>query len=118
MDPILNHTMLQGSSLWLALIGACIGTYICRAVGVFFSKRIHPESEIFRWLSAVTYAMVAALTVRMILLPIGLLSTVPVWIRILVCLLSVAVMMSHSTRRLVPALLTGTLLMITYGVMG
>jgi branched-subunit amino acid transport protein len=117
MDAILNHTPLVGWSLWLALIGACVGTYLCRAVGVFFSKRIHPESEIFRWLSAVTYAMVAALTVRMILLPIGLLSTVPIWIRILICLLSVAVMMSKPSKRLVPALLTGTLLMISYGVM-
>jgi len=113
----LIHTALTGWSLWLALIGACIGTYVCRAIGVFFSKRINQDSEIFRWLAAVTYAMVAALTVRMVLMPIGLLSTVPVWIRILVCMLSIGVMISRPTRRLVPALLTGTLLMVSYGVM-
>ncbi|SNX29217.1 Branched-chain amino acid transport protein (AzlD) [Polynucleobacter meluiroseus] len=111
------HDMLQGWSLWLALIGACVGTYFCRAIGVFFSKRIDQNSEIFRWLAAVTYAMVAALTVRMILLPIGLLDTVPVWIRIGVSLLSVAVMISSPQRRLVPALCTGTLLLVSYGVM-
>ncbi len=110
------HTVLQGWGLWLALIGACIGTYICRAIGVMLSGRINQESEIFRWVAAMTYAMVAALTVRMILLPIGLLATVPLWIRLLICILSVGVMMSRPTRRLVPALLTGTLLMITYGV--
>jgi branched-subunit amino acid transport protein len=110
------HTVLQGWGLWLALIGACIGTYICRAIGVMLSGRINQESEIFRWVAAVTYAMVAALTVRMILLPIGLLATVPLWIRLLICILSVGVMMSRPTRRLVPALLTGTLLMVTYGV--
>ena len=110
------HAVLQGWGLWLALIGACIGTYICRAIGVMLSGRINQESEIFRWVAAMTYAMVAALTVRMILLPIGLLATVPLWIRLLICILSVGVMMSRPTRRLVPALLTGTLLMITYGV--
>ena len=110
------HTVLQGWGLWLALIGACIGTYICRAIGVMLSGRINQESEIFRWVAAMTYAMVGALTVRMILLPIGLLATVPLWIRLLICILSVGVMMSRPTRRLVPALLTGTLLMVTYGV--
>jgi branched-subunit amino acid transport protein len=99
-----------------ALLAAGVGTYACRAVGVKLSDHIHQESEIFRWLSAVTYAMVAALTVRMILLPIGLLATVPLWIRVAVCVLSLGVMVSKPTRRLVPALLTGTLLILLYGV--
>jgi branched-subunit amino acid transport protein len=107
---------LQGSGVWLALSAACIGTYICRAAGVKLSGHIHQDSEVFRWLSAVTYAMVAALTVRMILMPLGLLATVPVLLRVLICALSVAVMMSSPQRRLVPALLTGTLLMLAYGV--
>lgn len=109
-------TDLSHPLMW-ALVAACVGTYVCRAIGVKLSDHIHPESEIFRWLSAVTYAMVAALTVRMILLPIGLLATVPMWIRIAICALSVAVMVSKPTRRLVPALMTGTLLMLLYGVL-
>lgn len=111
------NASLSGWGLWFALLGATVGTYICRAIGVLLSNRINQDSEIFRWLAAVTYAMVAALTVRMVLMPIGLLATVPVWIRILICLLSIGVMVSKPTRRLVPALLTGTLLMLTYGVM-
>ena len=111
------NSALQGWGLWIALLGATIGTYFCRAIGVLLSNRINQESEIFRWLAAVTYAMVAALVVRMVLMPIGLLATVPVWIRIAICVLSIAVMVSRPTRRLVPALLTGTLLMLSYGVM-
>ena len=110
-------TNLAGSELelWIALIAACIGTYLCRALGVKLAGHIDQESEIFRWLSAVTYAMVAALTIRLILLPVGLLATVPLYVRILICVLSVLVMVSQPTRRLVPALLTGTLgLMISY----
>jgi hypothetical protein len=60
--------------------------------------------------------MVAALTVRMILMPLGLLATVPVLLRVLICALSLSVMVSSPQRRLVPALLTGTLLMLAYGV--
>lgn len=114
------HTManaLSGWGLWLALVGACLGTYFCRAIGVFLSNSINQDSEIFRWLAAVTYAMVAALTVRLIVMPLGLMSTVPLWIRITICALSVGVMVSKPTKRLVPALLTGTLLMVSYGVM-
>ncbi|BDX21065.1 MULTISPECIES: AzlD domain-containing protein [Polynucleobacter] len=111
------NTVLQGWGLWIALAGATIGTYVCRAIGVFLSKSINQDSEIFRWLAAVTYAMVAALTIRLILMPLGLLATVPVWIRLLICALSIGVMVSKPTRRLVPALLTGTILMVSYGVM-
>jgi hypothetical protein len=107
---------LQGWGTWLALSSACLGSYICRAAGVKLSGHINQDSEVFRWLSAVTYAMVAALTIRMILLPLGLLSTVPMLLRVLICALSLGVMLSSPQRRLVPALLTGTLLMLAYGV--
>lgn len=108
---------LQGWGVWIALASACIGTYLCRAIGVMLAGKINQESEVFRWLSAVTYAMVAALTVRLIVLPIGLLDTVPLWIRILICSLSIGIMLSKPQRRLVPALLIGTLLMVSYGLM-
>ena len=107
---------MQGWGVWLALSAACVGTYVCRAAGVKLSGHIHQDSEVFRWLSTVTYAMVAALTVRMILMPLGLLVTVPVLLRVVICALSLAVMVSSPQRRLVPALLTGTLLMLAYGV--
>jgi branched-subunit amino acid transport protein len=107
---------LQGWWVWIALASACIGTYLCRAIGVMLAGKINQDSEIFRWLSAVTYAMVAALTVRLIVLPLGLLDTVPLWIRILICVISVSIMLSKPQQRLVPALLIGTLLMVSYGV--
>ena len=112
----MTNTALQGWGLWLALAGACLGTYVCRAIGVMLSGRINQDSEIFRWLAAITYAMVATLTVRLILFPVGMMASVPPWIRILICLLSIGVMVSKPTKRLVPALLTGTLLMVSYGI--
>ena len=109
-------SILQGWQAWLALVAASIGTYLCRAIGVNLSGRVDQNSEFFRWLSAVTYAMVAALTIRLIFLPIGLLSTVPLYYRLGVCLLALAVMVSSPERRLVPALMIGTLVMVTIGV--
>ncbi|QWD18444.1 AzlD domain-containing protein [Polynucleobacter paneuropaeus] len=111
------HNMLSGWSLGAALIGACVGTYICRAIGVLLSSHIHQDSEIFRWLSAVTYAMVAALTIRLILLPVGLLETVPLWTRILICGLSLGLTLYRPGRLLTPALFLGTLLTILYGAL-
>jgi len=115
MDTMANA--LSGWGLWIALVGACLGTYFCRAIGVFLSSSINQDSEIFRWLAAVTYAMVASLTVRLIVMPLGLMATVPLWIRILICALSIGIMISKPSKRLVPALLAGTLLMVGYGVM-
>lgn len=106
---------LSGWGLWIALLGASFGTYICRAIGVLLSNKLNQDSEIFRWLAAVTYAMVAALTIRLIVMPLGLMATVPIWIRVLICVLAIGVMVSKPTKRLVPALLTGTLLMVGYG---
>lgn len=108
--------MIALDNMWWVLIAACLGTYICRAVGVKLSGHISTESEIFKWLSCVTYAMVAALTVRLIVMPTGLMATVPLWIRLMICMLALGVMVSKPTKRLVPALLTGTILMLIYGV--
>ena len=106
----------QGMWEWLALIAASIGTYACRAVGVMLSGRVSQDSEFFRWLSAVTYAMVAALTIRLIFLPVGMLSTVPLYLRLIICAIAVGVMLINPSRRLVPALLIGTLLMVAVGI--
>ena len=107
----------QDGFAWLALLAACLGTYICRAIGVALSGRVDQESEFFRWLSAVTYAMVACLTIRLIFMPVGLLSTVPIYLRALICLICLAIMISSPHKRLVPALLTGTVLITLVGIM-
>ena len=86
--------MFNDAGMWAALIAACLGTYLWRGLGVFLSGKISQDSEIFKWLSAVTYAMVAALTLRIILLPVGLLSTVPMYVRLTVSVLALIVMYS------------------------
>ncbi len=111
----LSH-LFNDAGMWAALIAACIGTYFWRGLGVFLSGKISQDSELFNWLSAVTYAMVAALTLRIILLPVGLLATVPMSVRIIVSVLAVLVMVSKKEKRMVPALLTGTIGLVLYGL--
>ena len=108
--------MFNDAGMWAALIAACLGTYLWRGLGVFLSGKISQDSEIFKWLSAVTYAMVAALTLRIILLPVGLLSTVPIYVRLIVSVLALIVMYSRPEKRMVPALLTGTLALVLYAL--
>ena len=108
--------MFNDAGMWAALIAACLGTYLWRGLGVFLSGKISQDSEIFKWLSAVTYAMVAALTLRIILLPVGLLSTVPMYVRLTVSVLALIVMYSKPGESMVPALLTGTLALVLYAL--
>ena len=108
--------MFNDAGMWAALIAACIGTYFWRGLGVYFSGKISQESELFKWLSAVTYAMVAALTVRIILLPVGLLATVPISIRLGVSIVAIIIMYSKPGERMIPALLVGTFGLVFYGL--
>ena len=80
------------------------------------SGKINQDSEFFRWLSAVTYALVAALVVRMILVPVGPLATVPIGWRVGFCAVSLLVMVVGVRRRPTLALFSGTLLMLIYGI--
>ena len=109
-------TMFNDAGMWAALIAACIGTYFWRGLGVYLSGKISQDSELFKWLSAVTYAMVAALTVRIILLPVGLLGTVPIYIRLAVSIVALIIMYSKPGERMVPALLVGTFSLVLYGL--
>ena len=56
----------------LALVLACAaGTYVWRGVGVWVAGRIDVESDWFRWLTCVAYAMLAGLVSRVVFLPVG-----------------------------------------------
>ncbi|MDG1382815.1 MAG: AzlD domain-containing protein, partial [Burkholderiaceae bacterium] len=55
----------------LTLVLASLATYACRALGVVLSSRVSNTGAVFQWVSCVTYAMIAALTSRMIFMPSG-----------------------------------------------
>lgn len=108
----MNET--QYTQAWITLILAVFGTYFCRSIGVVLSGRVNQDSEFFIWLTSVTYALVAAMAARMIILPVGLLATVPLFVRLLICLVSILIMVSGTKRKLGPALLGGILCLLFY----
>jgi branched-subunit amino acid transport protein len=74
--------MSDQDSLWLLVIAAVLATYLWRFLGTLFSRRIDPEGAVFQWVTCVSYAMLAGLISRMVLIPVGSLVEVPLWIRV------------------------------------
>ena len=93
----------------LGLTLAALGTYLWRFLGVSLSGRIHTDSEIFRWMSCVAYAMLAGLVARIILMPVGLLEEASLVTRICAVSLAAGVMLWRHPQfgGLVPALVLG-----------
>ena len=103
---------------WGMLLSAALGTYACRALGVALAGRIDANSLFFQWVSCVTYAMVAALTLRLLVFPLGLLATVPLWFRLAVGLLAMAWVWLRPQSSLLIPLGFGMLATAAYGVLG
>lgn len=94
---------------WLILGLAAAGTYAWRGLGVLLSGKLTQDSPWFRWITCVTYAMVAALVVRIIVLPVGLLTEIGLAQRLIATGLALVIMI-RLKNGLVPALVTGTVL--------
>lgn len=58
--------------LMVAICGAA--TYLWRGLGVIVSGQIRTDSAIFTWVGCVAWAMIAGLTMRILLLPSGVLA--------------------------------------------
>jgi len=56
---------------WLVVLTGAAVTYLPRALGVILSGRIDADSRLFDWIACVSYAILAALVARMIVLPSG-----------------------------------------------
>ena len=76
--------------LFVLTIACILATYFWRAMAVLFSGRLTIESEMFRWVECVAYAMVAGLMVRIVLLPSGVLAASPLFDRIAGCFIALA----------------------------
>ena len=114
MEALFN---LPKESVWWAwsiLLFAALGTYAWRGLGVMLSGKIKQNSPLFGWITCVTYAMVAALVVRIIVLPVGVLSETAMAYRLLATGAALAIMIGKKNG-LVPAISVGTLLMIMLG---
>jgi len=73
---------MNNESLWLIVLGCFAATFFWRLLGTIVVKKIDPDGAVFEWVSCVSYAMVAGLIFRMILMPESELANVPLLIRL------------------------------------
>jgi branched-subunit amino acid transport protein len=102
----------------ILLSAAALGTYACRALGVALAGRIDASSLFFQWVSCVTYAMVAALTLRLLVFPQGLLASMPLGLRMLIGGCAMAFVWLRPQSSLLIPLGIGILLTAAYGQWG
>ena len=103
--------MSEAALPWAMLAAAAAATYVWRGLGVLLSGNIDPASPVFEWIGAVTYALLAGLVARMIVLPLGPLQEVGLWVRLAAVAVGAAVFFS-TRKNLLLALGSGTLVLI------
>ncbi len=74
----------------MILAGTAV-TYLWRFLAVVAVTRIDAESDVLLWVRAVSTALVAALVMRMVLVPSGVLADVPLAIRLAATAIGLAV---------------------------
>ena len=102
----------------ILVLVAALGTYACRALGVALAGRIDASSYFFQWVSCVTYAMVAALTLRLLVFPQGLLASMPLGLRLLIGGCAMAFVWLRPQSTLLIPLGLGMLVTMAYGHWG
>jgi len=68
--------------LWLIVLGCGLATFFWRGLGVLVVRRIDPDGAFFKWVTCVSYAMVAGLIFRMLVMPESDLAVVGLPIRL------------------------------------
>lgn len=68
-----------------------------RWLGYALGRRINPQGEIFKWVKAVSTALVAALVARLLLFPAGALASIPLWLRLLAFAVAISVYLRTQT---------------------
>lgn len=67
----------------VVIVLASVASYASRGLGVLLSGRLDPDGSVVEWITCITYALMAGLVVRMLVLPIGALTVTPDWVRLL-----------------------------------
>lgn len=103
---------MTAESLWTILLGCAAATFVWRGTGVLLVRRIDAQGLIFQWVTCVSYAMLAGLIFRMLILPESELAQVPLWLRCAAIGIAFAAYFAFK-RRLVAGVLAGGLSLST-----
>jgi branched-subunit amino acid transport protein len=97
---------MRAETLWVIVLGCGAATFVWRFLGVIVVKRIDANGAIFQWITCVSYAMVAGLIFRMVIMPESELAGVSMVIRIAAVAIAFAAYFLFR-RRLVAGVLAG-----------
>ncbi len=97
--------------VWLAIAISAAVTYSSRFLGVIFSGKVQSDGKLVEWVACVTYALLAGLVARMIILPIGSLSEATDWMRLSAIAAGLAAFYAYR-RSVAAGVITGTLALI------
>lgn len=89
------------------VIVAVLASFVWRILGAVFARRINPDGSMFRWFTCVSYAVLAGLLARLLILPMGDLASIGLTIRLATAGLGVAAFFL-TRRNLLVGVLTGT----------
>lgn len=92
----------------LVVVGAIGATVLWRGLGVFLADRLDPQGALFRWFSFASFAVLAGLLSRLLILPTGDLASVGLEVRLGAALIGVAAFYL-SRRNLLVGVASGTI---------
>ena len=69
--------MSEPVGLWLLVALGIAATYLWRGLGVVVAARLDPDGPLVAWVTCVSYAMLAGLVARMVVMPFGALAGTP-----------------------------------------
>lgn len=92
----------------LVLAASIAATLLWRALGVFLARRLDPKGAVFRWFSFASFAVLAGLLSRLLILPTGDLATIGLEVRLGAAAIGVAAFYL-SRRNLLVGVASGTL---------
>ena len=99
-------TGLPHDALTVVLVAAA-ATFVWRALGAVLVGRIDPEGAVVRWFTLTSYALLAALVVRLVGLPTGSLTQVAPLVRLAAVAVTLVVWWL-ARRSPLPAVLAGS----------
>jgi branched-subunit amino acid transport protein len=78
--------------IYLAILLAAFATYLPRFLGVFSSDFVNEEGKLFKFVSCVSYGILAALIARIFIHPVGALEQTSTTIRLLAAGITIVVL--------------------------
>ncbi len=84
--------MMFDTYIYSAIVISALATYLPRFLGVFSSEFVNEEGKIFKFVSCISYGILAALIARIFIHPVGALEETSTFVRLLVGAITILVL--------------------------